>query len=325
MKNTLEINNLKVNLMSVGGIVYAVQGVNMQVREGEILGVVGESGCGKSMTIKSIMRLHDEKKTEYGGEINFCGKNVLEMNQKELRALRGKDIAMIFQDPMVSLNPIMKAGHQIAELIIEKEHVKKEEAKKRAIEMLDKVGVLPAEERYEQYPFEMSGGMMQRVMIAMAMSCNPKLLLADEPTTALDVTIQAQILDLMKELQKKYEMSIVIVTHNLGVVAEICDRVTVMYAGRVMETASAAEIFDHAKHPYTKALIASRPKEGQKEMISIKGTPPGLSREFTGCAYADRCDYATDICRQKVPDTVEVGEDHTVACHHAGGIYGESK
>lgn len=315
MSNILEIKDLKVNLMTVGGIVYAVQGVNMEIKDGEILGIVGESGCGKSMTIKSIMRLHDEKKTEYSGEINFGGKNVLSMNKKELRDLRGKNISMIFQDPMVSLNPIMKAGHQIAELIMEKENVDKAEAKRRAIEMLEKVGVLPAAERYEQYPFEMSGGMMQRVMIAIAMSCNPKLLLADEPTTALDVTIQAQILDLMKELQKKNNTSIAIVTHNLGVVAEICDRVTVMYAGRVLETALVEEIFDNALHPYTKALIASRPKEGQKEMVSIKGNPPGLSKEFTGCAYADRCEYATDKCRNQVPQPVKISDNHTVACH----------
>ena len=315
MKNILEIEDLRVNLMTVGGIVYAVQGVNMEVREGEILGVVGESGCGKSMTIKSIMRLHDEKKTEYSGKIKFDGNDVLTMNKKELRDLRGKNIAMIFQDPMVSLNPIMKAGHQIAELIIEKDKVSKEEARNRAIEMLEKVGVLPAAERYEQYPFEMSGGMMQRVMIAIAMSCNPKLLLADEPTTALDVTIQAQILDLMKDLQKKNGTSIVIVTHNLGVVAEICDRVTVMYAGRVVESAKVADIFDDARHPYTKALIASRPKEGQKKMVSIKGNPPGLSKEFTGCAYADRCEYATEKCLKQVPVSKLVGEDHTVACH----------
>ena len=189
------------------------------------------------------------------------------------------------------------------------------EVKKRVLEMLEKVGVLPASERYEQYPFEMSGGMMQRVMIAMAMSCNPKLLLADEPTTALDVTIQAQILDLMKELQQKNKTSIVIVTHNLGVVAEICDRVSVMYAGKVVETAEVRDIFDNPKHPYTKALMKSRPKEGDKKMVSIKGAPPGLSSKFTGCAYADRCDFATELCRSKIPKVIDTGNGHTVACH----------
>lgn len=314
-KNILSIKDLNVNLMTVGGIVYAVQGVNIDVKDGEILGIVGESGCGKSMTIKSIMRLHDEKRVEYEGSIEFEGKDIMKMNKKELRNLRGKDVAMIFQDPMVSLNPIMKAGEQIAELIREKENLSKKQAKQRAIEMLEKVGVLPAAERYEQYPFEMSGGMMQRVMIAMAMSCNPRLLLADEPTTALDVTIQAQILDLMKDLQQKNKTSIMIVTHNLGVVAEICDRVTVMYAGRAVETATVTEIFDNPKHPYTIALMKSRPKEGQKEMVSIKGAPPGLSAKFTGCAYADRCDYATEKCRTEIPQNRKINEAHIVACH----------
>lgn len=315
MDNILKIDELNVNLMTIGGIVYAVQGVNLEVKNGEILGIVGESGCGKSMTIKSIMRLHDEKRTEYEGKIEFEGRNIMEMKNKELRTIRGKDIAMIFQDAMVSLNPIMKVGEQIGELIAEKEKLSKKEVKKRVLEMLEKVGVLPASERYEQYPFEMSGGMMQRVMIAMAMSCNPKLLLADEPTTALDVTIQAQILDLMKELQQKNKTSIVIVTHNLGVVAEICDRVSVMYAGKVVETAEVRDIFDNPKHPYTKALMKSRPKEGDKKMVSIKGAPPGLSSKFTGCAYADRCDFATELCRSKIPKVIDTGNGHTVACH----------
>lgn len=314
-KNILTIKDLNVNLMTVGGIVYAVQGVNLEVRDGEILGIVGESGCGKSMTIKSVMRLHDERKVEYEGEMNFDGRDILKMNGKELRQMRGKDIAMIFQDPMVSLNPIMKVGEQIAELLRKKEKLSKQEAKKRSIEMLDKVGVLPAAERYEQYPFEMSGGMMQRVMIAMAMSCNPRLLLADEPTTALDVTIQAQILELMKDLQQKNHTSIIIVTHNLGVVAEICDRVTVMYAGRAVETATVKEIFDNPKHPYTLALMKSRPKEGQKEMISIKGSPPVLSKKIMGCAYADRCERATEKCRGAVPAVRTINDNHIVACH----------
>lgn len=314
-KNLLEIKGLHVNLMTVGGIIYAVQGVNLEVREGEIHGIVGESGCGKSMTIKSVMRLHDEKKTEYQGEILFQGEDILQKTPKEMQRIRGKEVAMIFQDPMVSLNPIMKVGEQIAELIRAKENVDKKQAKEKALQMIEKVGVLPPEKRYEQYPFEMSGGMMQRIMIAMGMSCQPRLLIADEPTTALDVTIQAQILDLMKELQQEHGTSIMIVTHNLGVVAEICDRVTVMYAGKVVETADVAEIFDSPKHPYTLALMKSRPKDGEKEMISIPGAPPGLSKEFTGCAYADRCEYATERCRMEIPNTVELEGGHKVACH----------
>lgn len=314
-KNLLEIKGLHVNLMTVGGIIYAVQGVNLEVREGEIHGIVGESGCGKSMTIKSVMRLHDEKKTEYQGEILFQGEDILQKTPKEMQRIRGKEVAMIFQDPMVSLNPIMKVGEQIAELIWAKENVDKKQAKEKALQMIEKVGVLPPEKRYEQYPFEMSGGMMQRIMIAMGMSCQPRLLIADEPTTALDVTIQAQILDLMKELQQEHGTSIMIVTHNLGVVAEICDRVTVMYAGKVVETADVAEIFDSPKHPYTLALMKSRPKDGEKEMISIPGAPPGLSKEFTGCAYADRCEYATERCRMEIPNTVELEGGHKVACH----------
>lgn len=314
-QNLLEIKELHVNLMTTGGIIYAVQGVNLEIREGEIHGIVGESGCGKSMTIKSVMRLHDEKKTEYQGEILFQGEDILQKTSKEMQRIRGKEVAMIFQDPMVSLNPIMKVGEQIAELIRTKENADKKQAKEKALQMIEKVGVLPPEKRYEQYPFEMSGGMMQRIMIAMGMSCHPRLLIADEPTTALDVTIQAQILDLMKELQQEHGTSIMIVTHNLGVVAEICDRVTVMYAGKAVETADVAEIFDSPKHPYTLALMKSRPKDGEKEMISIPGAPPGLSKEFTGCAYADRCEYATERCRMEIPDTVELSGGHKVACH----------
>lgn len=314
-RNILEVKDLHVSLMTVGGIVYAVQGVNLEVRKGEILGIVGESGCGKSMTIKSVMRLHDEEKTEYEGEIFFKDEDLLKKPEKDMAQIRGKDIAMIFQDPMVSLNPIMKIGEQIAEEIRAKEKVDKEEAKKRALEMIEKVGVLPPEKRYEQYPFEMSGGMMQRVMIAMGMACNPELLIADEPTTALDVTIQAQILDLMKGLQKEHGTSIMIVTHNLGVVAEICDRVTVMYAGRIMETADVETIFDEPKHPYTLALMKSRPKDGDKEMVSIPGSPPGLSKEFSGCPFADRCERCMEKCKQQLPQMQDLGNGHKVACH----------
>jgi oligopeptide/dipeptide ABC transporter ATP-binding protein len=299
MGGILEIRDLSVNLMTVRGIVHAVQGVSLSVEEGELHGVVGESGCGKSMTVKSIMKLHDPKRTEYLGEISFQEKNILECPQRELEKMRGKDISMIFQDPMVSLNPIMKIGEQVADIIRIKEGTDKAEARKRALAMLESVGIHPAPSRFEQYPFELSGGMLQRVMIAIALSCNPKLLIADEPTTALDVTIQAQILDLIKALHRENNMSVIVVTHNFGVVAELCDRVTVMYAGKVVETGDAVEIFDHPKHPYTAALLASRPKKGQRSMQSIPGAPPSLLCEIPGCAYADRCAYAKDIAGPK--------------------------
>lgn len=318
----LEVKNLCVNLMTVRGIIYAVQGFNLNVKKGEVHGVVGESGCGKSVSTKAIMKLHEEEKTEYLGEImmDIDGKetDLLSLSNKEMTNVRGKDIAMIFQDPMTSLNPIMKAGEQIAEAIRYKMKMNKQQAHDYVIDMFEKVGILPAEKRYEQYPFEMSGGMLQRIGIAMALACKPKLLIADEPTTALDVTIQAQILDLMKKLQEESGTSLIFITHNLGVVAEICDSVSVMYAGRVVESGSVLDIFDRAVHPYTKALLDSNPKEADqgKKMKTIPGAPPLLYEEFTACPFAPRCSYATDICRQKLPEYRTVGEGHVVACHH---------
>lgn len=321
-ENILEVKNLCVNLMTVRGIIYAVQGFNLNVKKGEVHGVVGESGCGKSVSTKAIMKLHEEEKTEYLGEImmDIDGKetDLLSLSNKEMTNVRGKDIAMIFQDPMTSLNPIMKAGEQIAEAIRFKMKMDKQQARDYVIDMFEKVGILPAEKRYEQYPFEMSGGMLQRIGIAMALACKPKLLIADEPTTALDVTIQAQILDLMKKLQEESGTSLIFITHNLGVVAEICDSVSVMYAGRVVESGSVLDIFDRAVHPYTKALLDSNPKEADqgKKMKTIPGAPPLLYEEFTACPFAPRCSYATDICRQKLPEYRTVGEGHVVACHH---------
>ena len=301
-KNIIEIKDLCVNMMTVRGIVYAVQGVSLNVKDGEVHGIVGESGCGKSVSTKSIIRLHDPEKTEYTGSIIFNGENgaedVLAMSSKRLSEFRGKDAAMIFQDPMTSLDPIMKAGEQIAEVVRKKRGLNKKDAKAYVLEMFEKVGILPAEKRYEQYPFEMSGGMLQRVMIAMALSCEPRLLIADEPTTALDVTIQAQILDLMRKLQKESKTSVIFITHNLGVVAEICDSVSVMYAGRVVESGSVLDIFDRPAHPYTQALLASNPKSSDKgkRMKTIEGAPPQLYAKFTGCPYAPRCSQATDKC-----------------------------
>lgn len=320
-KNIIEIKDLCVNMMTVRGIVYAVQGVSLNVKDGEVHGIVGESGCGKSVSTKSIIRLHDPEKTEYTGSIIFNGENgaedVLAMSSKRLSEFRGKDAAMIFQDPMTSLDPIMKAGEQIAEVVRKKRGLNKKDAKAYVLEMFEKVGILPAEKRYEQYPFEMSGGMLQRVMFAMALSCEPRLLIADEPTTALDVTIQAQILDLMRKLQKESKTSVIFITHNLGVVAEICDSVSVMYAGRVVESGSVLDIFDRPAHPYTQALLASNPKSSDKgkRMKTIEGAPPQLYAKFTGCPYAPRCSQATDKCFNSLPPVSKLAEGHTAACH----------
>lgn len=318
--NVLEIKDLSVDFMTVRGIVYAVQGVDLEVKQGEIHGIVGESGCGKSVTSKSVIRLHNEETTRYSGDIYIRDdsgeKDVLAMNNRQLRDFRGSTAAMIFQDPMTSLDPIMKAGEQIAEMLRAKKNLNRREARENVIEMFEKIGITPAEKRYEQYPFEMSGGMLQRIMIAMALICEPKLLIADEPTTALDVTIQAQILKLIKKLQQESGTSVIFITHNLGVVAEICDSVTVMYAGKAVETASVVDIFDHPAHPYTKALLESNPRESdtEKRMKSIPGSPPLLYEEFKGCAFAPRCKYADDKCRSCVPVTENVSEGHSTAC-----------
>lgn len=318
--NVLEIKDLSVDFMTVRGIVYAVQGVDLEVKQGEIHGIVGESGCGKSVTSKSVIRLHNEEITRYAGDIYIRDdsgeKDVLAMSKKQLRDFRGSTAAMIFQDPMTSLDPIMKAGEQIAEMLRAKKNLNRREAREKVIEMFEKIGITPAEKRYEQYPFEMSGGMLQRIMIAMALICEPKLLIADEPTTALDVTIQAQILKLIKKLQQESGTSVIFITHNLGVVAEICDSVTVMYAGKAVETASVVDIFDHPAHPYTKALLESNPRESdtEKRMKSIPGSPPLLYEKFKGCAFAPRCKYADDKCRSCVPVTENVSEGHSTAC-----------
>lgn len=306
--------------MTVRGIVYAVQGVDLEVKQGEIHGIVGESGCGKSVTSKSVIRLHNKETTRYAGDIYIRDdsgeKDVLAMSKKQLRDFRGSTAAMIFQDPMTSLDPIMKAGEQIAEMLRAKKNLNRREAREKVIEMFEKIGITPAEKRYEQYPFEMSGGMLQRIMIAMALICEPKILIADEPTTALDVTIQAQILKLIKKLQQESGTSVIFITHNLGVVAEICDSVTVMYAGKAVETASVVDIFDHPAHPYTKALLESNPRESdtEKRMKSIPGSPPLLYEKFKGCAFAPRCKYADDKCRSCVPVTENVSEGHSTAC-----------
>lgn len=321
-ENLVEIEDLTVDFMTVRGIVYAVQGVSYSVKTGEIHGVVGESGCGKSVSTKTLLQLHDNERTRYSGKVMFRRDegetDILSLNEKEMRDVRAKDISMIFQDPMTSLNPIMKAGEQVAEVVREKLGMNKKEAKQYVLELFESVGITPAAKRYDQYPFEMSGGMLQRIMIAMALSTKPKLLIADEPTTALDVTIQAQILQLIKQLAKKNNTSVIFITHNLGVVAEICDSMSVMYAGKVVEHGTVLDIFDHPAHPYTHALLASNPKaaDTSKYMQTIPGTPPLLYKKFEGCPYAPRCSKATEECYHTLPQTEFIGGEHTVACIH---------
>ncbi|MEG1779215.1 MAG: ABC transporter ATP-binding protein [Oscillospiraceae bacterium] len=318
MDNLLEIHDLTVDLMSTRGIVHALSGVNLNIHTGEIHGLVGESGCGKSMTSKSILRLHNQRRSRMSGEILFEDKDLLCLGKKEMEAIRGNRISMIFQDPMTSLNPLLTVGQQIDEMYYYHEKLGKADAKKKTLALLEKVGLTPTEKRYRQYPFELSGGMQQRVMIAMAISCNPSLLIADEPTTALDVTIQAQILELLKDLQKSMGMSILLITHNFGIVAEACQRVSVMYAGKIVETGETKNIFKNAAHPYSKALIASIPKPGGtgEYLETIPGSPPQLFDDMKGCAFAPRCAYAKEICHMQTPlMTSCVNDAHVAACH----------
>jgi oligopeptide/dipeptide ABC transporter ATP-binding protein len=317
MDNLVSIRGLRVDLMSIHGLVHAVRNINLEICSGEIHGIVGESGCGKSMTAKSIMRLHDESKTEYGGEIILDGKkDILKMKKKELLCLRGKEVAMIFQDPMTTFNPLMTIGEQITEVLTAHENLTQAQAKDRAVELLEHVGILPGAERFHMYPFEMSGGQLQRASIAMSLSCNPRLLIADEPTTALDVTMQAQILELMKNLQRELKSAVLIITHNFGVIAEVCDKVSVMYAGQIVETGDVHEIFYRPCHPYTRDLIDSIPKPGERatKLVSIPGAPPALNKPIVGCPYAPRCTHACDRCFQKSPEVRRAGENHLYSC-----------
>lgn len=316
--NVLEIRNLQTEILTINGIIHAVRGVNLDIAKGEVHGIVGESGCGKSVMMKSVMRLHDETKVDYSGSISLEGRDILKMSSKELENLRGQKISMIFQNPMNALNPIMRIGDQIAEGLIQR-GISRKEAKKKACGMLEKVGITPAQERYLQYPFEMSGGLLQRVMIAMAMVTDPEILIADEPTTALDVTIQAQILSLMKQVRKDTGVSIIFITHDLGVIAEMCDSVSVMYAGRIVESGSVFDIFDHPAHPYTKALLASKPDgaDTSRRMTTIPGAPPSLYEELKGCAFAPRCPYCSEECRRSMPDRKDVADNHYAYCHHS--------
>jgi len=312
----LQVKNLKTYFYTEDGVVKAVDGVSFELYEGETLGIVGESGSGKSVTSLTIMRLLDEKARIEGGQILFKGKDLLKISEEEMRKIRGNDIAMIFQEPMVALNPVYTIGDQIMEAIILHQKVKESEAKKIAIDLLRKVGIPEPEKRVDQYPHQLSGGMRQRAMIAMALSCRPQILIADEPTTALDVTIQAQILELMKELQKEYGMALIMITHDMGVIAETADRVAVMYAGRVVEYGTVDEIFKNSKHPYTYALLSSIPRldvENQ-ELKSIPGTVPDPINFPPGCRFHPRCEFAREECKSLDPKLFEVSPGHFTAC-----------
>ena len=303
-RKLLSVRNLKTSFFTHVGEVKAVRGISFDVNEGEVLGIVGESGSGKSVTSLSIMGLLQYPGRVVDGEILLNGEDILTYSKNQMRKVRGKEIAMIFQDPMTSLNPVYTIGNQIMEMILEHEKMSRREARARAIEMLKLVGIPAAEKRIDSYPHEFSGGMRQRVMIALALSCNPKLLIADEPTTALDVTIQAQILNLIKKLNRQFGMTTMLITHDLGVVATVCDKVAVMYGGLIMEYGMADEIFYHPRHPYTMGLLGSIPHVdgGEKRrLIPIDGTPPDLINPPKGCPFSTRCKYCMNVCTQEQP------------------------
>lgn len=315
-KAVVELKDLQTHFQTEEGTVKAVNHVSFAVREGETVCVVGESGCGKSVTALSIMGLIAESGSVVGGDILYEGKSLLKMKEKELRSLRGNDIAMIFQEPMTSLNPVFTVGEQIVETLREHELLSKNEAYKKAIELIRKVGIARADEIVHSYPHELSGGMLQRIMIAVALSCNPKLLIADEPTTALDVTIQAQILDLLRQIKEEFKTSILLITHDLGVVAEMADYVVVMYGGKVIEEAPVLEIFQNPKHPYTKGLLKSKPVMGKRidKLYSIPGQVPNLVGLGEFCYFSGRCEHCMEICKEEAPNLNVHDENHKVAC-----------
>ncbi len=322
MNKVLDVNNLHVSFDTYAGEVHAVRGVNLYVKEGEVLAIVGESGCGKSVTAQTIMKLNPMPPARIKeGSIDLCGIDIVATSEKEMQNIRGRKVSMIFQDPMTCLNPTMTVGKQITEAIVIHEKITKEQAKQKAIDLLKMVQIPNAEERAKQYPHQFSGGMRQRAMIAMALSCTPDLLIADEPTTALDVTIQAQIMDLLQDIKEKMGTAIMLITHDLGVVASVADRVAVMYAGKVVEEGTVEAIFYHPQHPYTKALLASLPQPEtthEQTLVSIPGTPPDLLMPPQGCGFAARCTDCMKICKERYPDVFELTETQKTACwlHH---------
>lgn len=320
MAKLLEVQNLQTQFFTSAGVVKAVDGITYDVDEGETVAVVGESGCGKSVSALSILRLiPDPPGRVVGGHIKFMDQDLATLSDEEMRKVRGNKIAMVFQEPMTSLNPVLTIGLQITETLQQHLGLSKEEANERAFELLEKVGISDARRRLKQYPHHLSGGMRQRVMIALALSCNPKLIIADEPTTALDVTIQAQILELMKNLTRELGVALIVITHNLGVVARYADRVNVMYAGRIIESGTAEDIYHHPRHPYTLALLRSVPRMDlprQAKLDPVQGQPPDLTKLDDGCAFRPRCNFATDKCKSSGPKLETVSDGHTTACWH---------
>lgn len=318
----LQIQDLTTSFKTERGWLKAIDGVSFDVYSGEMLGIVGESGCGKSVTSQSILRLYEENRTtKYSGIVSFEGKNLFDLSEYEMQKIRGQEISMVFQDALSSLNPVFTVGNQIMESLRIHQGMGKKEAKERAVRLLDQVGIPDPQRRFYQYPFELSGGMRQRVMIAVALACGPRILIADEPTTALDVTIQAQIMDLIVDMNQKLHMGVMLITHDLAVVAETCKRVIVMYLGQIVEEGSVEALFDRPAHPYTKGLMASVPRlnTGKGERLyQIKGTVPLLSQIPQGCRFAPRCPYATEECRQKMPQLKDLGNGQKVRCLMAG-------
>ncbi|AEF83843.1 oligopeptide transport ATP-binding protein OppD [Treponema primitia ZAS-2] len=319
----LSIDELSTSFHTERGILKAVDGVSFTVEQGEILGLVGESGCGKSVTSQSILRLYDEKRqVQYSGKILFQGRDILNIPRRQMREYRGQEIAMVFQDAMSSLNPVFSVGDQIAESLIIHRHMKKAEAREQVLELLGMVGIPDPVKRISQFPHELSGGMRQRIMIAIALACGPRLLIADEPTTALDVTIQAQIMDLIVGLNKKLNMGVVLITHDLAVVAETCRRVVVMYLGQIVEEALVDELFDNPRHPYTQGLLKSIPRlsgSRDEKLYMIPGTVPLLDQIPSGCRFADRCLYAENRCREESQALQEISSSHKARCWKTAG------
>ncbi len=318
MEKVLEIKDLRVSFDTYAGEVQAVRGVDLTVNKGEVVAIVGESGCGKSVTAQTVMKLNPMPPARIKtGSIDLCGRDIVAASEKEMQDIRGELVSMIFQDPMTCMNPTMRVGRQLTETLIKKKKIEKKDAEAEAVRLLKLVQIPNAEERAKQYPHEYSGGMRQRAMIAMALACGPHLLIADEPTTALDVTVQAQIMELLVKIKEETQTAIILITHDLGVVANLADRVAVMYAGKIVEKGSARDIFYNTQHPYTKALLKSLPTVDTKKdekLVSIPGTPPDLFAPPKGCGFASRCESCMKICKEYQPPTFEVGESHEASC-----------